>query len=248
MRKLLFICALFTLASCVSHKKVTYFNDILEVESGALGIPDAPQPILKSGDVLEIQISSLSLETNAYFQRDQSSSDEGFGGNMYQVSSTGDLYLPLVGGVKIAGLTIDEARLAIEEALLAFVQQPVVNVRQSNFKITILGEVNAPGVYEIPTGEATVLEALGYAGDLTVYGLRENVLVIRDNGDEKTFQRINLNDSKVLESSNFYLQNNDVIYVQPSKGFTSKDDNIYRILPLVISSLTFVAVFISLTQ
>jgi polysaccharide export outer membrane protein len=248
MRKVLFIFAIFTLASCVSHQKVTYFNDILEMESGALSIPDAPQPMLKKGDVLEIQISSLSLETNAYFQRDQSSSDEGFGGNMYQISATGKVHLPLVGAVKIAGLTVDEARIAIEKALLAFVQQPVVNVRQSNFKITILGEVDAPGVYEIPTGEATILEALGYAGDLTVYGLRENILVIRDNGEEKTFQRMNLNESNVMESSNFYLQNNDVIYVQPSKGFTSKDDNIYRILPLVISSLTFIAVFISLTQ
>ncbi|MEM9052618.1 MAG: SLBB domain-containing protein, partial [Bacteroidota bacterium] len=133
-------------------------------------------------------------------------------------------------------------------ALLDYVQKPIVNLRQSDFKITILGEVNAPGVYEIPTGEATVLEALGYAGDLTVYGQRENVLVIHDDGIEKSFHRLNLNDSGVLESDQFYLQNNDVVYVQPSKGFTSKDDNIYRILPLVISSLTFVAVVISLNQ
>ena len=225
-----------------------YFNDIQDLQSGALNIPNAPKPILKSGDVVEIQISSASLETNAYFEKDQSSSDEGFGGNMYQINAEGLIFLPLVGEVEIAGKTKEEARQTIEVALLDYVQKPIVNLRQSDYKITILGEVNAPGVYEIPTGEATVLEALGYAGDLTVYGQRENVLIIHDDGVEKSFHRLNLNDSGVLESEHFYLQNNDVVYIQPSKGFTSKDDNIYRILPLVISSLTFVAVVISLNQ
>jgi polysaccharide export outer membrane protein len=243
----LFLLAIF-FASCVSHKQVTYFNDLQGLEAGALKIPDAPTSILKNGDLVEVQISSISLETNAYFQKDQSSSDEGFGGNLYQIGSNGDISLPLVGEVKIAGMTVEEAKSAIKTALLEYVQKPSVNLRIADYKITVLGEVNAPGVYKIPTGDATVLEALGYAGDLTVYGVRDNVLLIRDNGEEKSFHRLNLNDSGVLESDHFYLENNDVIYVQPTKGLTSKDDNIYRILPLVISSLTFVAVVISLNQ
>jgi len=248
MKNLFYLFSIILFASCVSHKQVTYFNDIQELETGKLNIPNAPSAVLKVGDLVEVQISSISLETNAYFQKDQSSSDEGFGGNLYQIGENGFIYLPLVGEVKIAGLSKEEARTAIEEALLEYVQKPSVNLRIADYKITVLGEVNAPGVYKIPTGEATVLEALGYAGDLTVYGVRKNVLLIHDNGVEKSFHRLNLNDSKVLESEHFYLQNNDVIYVQPTKGLTSKDDNIYRILPLVISSLTFIAVVISLNQ
>lgn len=248
MKNLFYLLSIVLFASCVSHKQVTYFNDIQDLQSGELNIPDAPSSLLKNGDLVEVQISSISLETNAYFQTDQSSSDEGFGGNLYQIDESGFIHLPLVGKIAIAGLSKEEARLAIETALLEYVQKPSVNLRIADYKITVLGEVNAPGVYKIPTAEASLLEALGYAGDLTVYGVRENVLLIRDNGEEKSFHRLNLNDSSVLESEHFYLQNNDVIYVQPTKGLTSKDDNIYRILPLVISSLTFVAVIISLNQ
>jgi polysaccharide export outer membrane protein len=248
MKNLFYLLSIAFFASCVSHKQVTYFNDIQGLESGALNIPNAPSSLLKVGDMLEVQISSISLETNAYFQTDQSSSDEGFGGNLYQVDQGGFIHLPLVGKVEVAGLSKEEARSAIEKVLLDYVQKPSVNLRIANYKITVLGEVNAPGVYEIPNAEATLLEALGYAGDLTVFGVRGNVLLIHDNGVEKSFVRLDLNDSSVLESEHFYLQNNDVIYVQPTKGLTSKDDNIYRILPLVISSLTFIAVIISLNQ
>ncbi|MFT5596099.1 MAG: polysaccharide export outer membrane protein [Flammeovirgaceae bacterium] len=246
MKNLFYLLSFFLLSSCVSHEQVTYFNDLQELETGKLNIPNAPSAVLKKGDLVEVQISSISLETNAYFQTDQSSSDEGFGGNLYQIDESGFIHLPLLGKVKIAGLSKEEARSTIETALLEYVQKPSVNLRIADFKITVLGEVNTPGVYKIPAGEASVLEALGYAGDLTVFGVRENVLLIRDNGVEKSFHRLNLNDSSVLESEHFYLQNNDVIYVQPTKGLTSKDDNIYRILPLVISSLTFIVVIISL--
>lgn len=246
MKNLFYLVLIFLFASCVSHKQVTYFNDLQELETGKLNIPNAPSAVLKNADLVEVQISSISLETNAYFQTDQSSSDDGFGGNLYQIDETGFIHLPLLGKVEIAGLSKEEARSTIETALLEYVQKPSVNLRIADFKITVLGEVNTPGVYNIPAGEASVLEALGYAGDLTVFGVRENVLLIRDNGVEKSFHRLNLNDSSVLESEHFYLQNNDVIYIQPTKGLTSKDDNIYRILPLIISSLTFVAVIISL--
>lgn len=248
MKKLFYLLSIVLFASCVSHKQVTYFNDIQNLETGKLNIPNAPSSLLKIGDMVEVQISSISLETNAYFQTDQSSSDEGFGGNLYQIDKGGFIHLPLIGKLEIAGLSQEEARSTIEEALLEYVQKPSVNIRIANYKITVLGEVNNPGVYEIPNAEATLLEALGYAGDLTVYGVRSDVLLIHDNGIEKSFVRLDLNDSSVLESEHFYLQNNDVIYIQPTKGLTSKDDNIYRILPLVISSLTFVAVIISLNQ
>ncbi|MEM9052622.1 MAG: polysaccharide biosynthesis/export family protein, partial [Bacteroidota bacterium] len=114
MKNLLYFTAMLFFASCVSHKQVTYFNDIQDLQSGALNIPNAPKPILKSGDFVEIQISSASLETNAYFEKDQSSSDQGFGGNMYQINAKGLIFLPLVGEVEIAGKTKEQARQTIE--------------------------------------------------------------------------------------------------------------------------------------
>jgi polysaccharide export outer membrane protein len=136
----------------------------------------------------------------------------------------------------------------LREALLSYVQKPSVNVRLVSFRITVLGEVRMPGVYGVPDGKVNVLEAIGYAGDLTIYGKRDNVLVIRNMGDEKQYIRINLNHSDALAGQAYYLQNNDVVYIEPSRGKTSGDDNVYRLLPLVLSGLTFIVVILSLTQ
>jgi polysaccharide export outer membrane protein len=248
MRLFIYIIGFLVLSACVSHKQVIYFNDLAETDSGTLNIPDAPDSQLKAGDLIEVNISSISLETNAFFQRSASSEGEQFGGNAYRLNGEGLVEIPLVGKVNVGGMTTDEAAEAIRNALLEYVQKPTVNVRLLNFRITLLGEVENPGVYEIPGSRANLLEALGYAGDMTIYGVRENVLVIRNEGDEKRFFRINLNDSEFLTSDQYHLRNNDIVYVQPTKGLTSKDDNIYRILPLGIRSLTFVAVLISLNQ
>lgn len=248
MRTLILFSFVALLSSCVSHKSVTYFNDLQEIESGTLNIPEPTLEKLRAGDLIEVNISSISLETNQFFQKSGSENEGGPGGNTYRISKEGFIEIPLVGAIKVADLTIDEATAAIREALLDYVQKPTVNVRLVNFRITLLGEVDQPGVYNIPEAEANVLEALAYAGDMTIYGTRSNVMVIRTEGDEKRFHRLNLNESDFMESKYFHLKNNDVVYVQPTKGLTSKDDNIYRILPLVISSLTFVAVVISLSQ
>lgn len=248
MRVVRIIFVALLISSCVSHKNVTYFNDIQEEATGVLSIPEIPENLLKPGDLVEVNISSTSLETNRFFQRPSSDSGDNFGGNAYRIGYDGNLELPLVGKIAVSNQSTDEAAANIRKALLDYVREPTVNVRLLNFKITLLGEVRNPGVYEIPTAEANVLEALGYAGDLTLYGVRENVLLIRTEGEEKRFHRLNLNRSDILESEFFHLKNNDVIYVQPTKGLTSKDDNIYRILPLVISSLTLVTVLISLNQ
>jgi len=246
MRNFFVILIALLVSGCVGHKNVTYFNDIEEEVSGVLNIAETPESLLKPNDLIEVNISSTSLETNRFFQKPTSENGEGFGGNTYRIGYDGSIEIPLVGEVAVGGLNTDGAADVIREALLEYVRDPTVNVRMLNFKITLLGEVKNPGVYQIPTAEANILEALGYAGDLTLYGVRENVLVIRTDGDEKRFQRLNLNRSDIVESEYFHLRNNDIIYVQPTKGLTSKDDNIYRILPLIISSLTLITVVISL--
>lgn len=236
------------LSSCVPHKKITYFNDIKESAEGDIDFKEPPVITLQPNDVVEIDINSISKEANEFFVKSGSSVDKEYAGNTYQLSSNGTIILPLLGPILLQDKTTEEAEEIIKEAALEYLQAPTVNVRLVSFQVTILGEVKRPGVYSITDSKATILEALGYAGDLTIYGKRDNVLLIRNAKEEKKYIRFDLNQIAVLSSENYYVKNNDVIYVEPSKGKSSADDNAYRILPLIISTLTFVTVLIGLSQ
>lgn len=248
MRNLFFLILVAAWTSCVPHKNVVYFGDLPKATSDALDIPCPPELRLRTGDLVEINITSISRETNTFFEKPGTSGDGPYAPNVFQINSNGAVDIPLIGQVELAGKTTEEAQDFLRSELLSYVQKPSVNVRLVSFRITVLGEVRTPGVYSIPDGRVSVLEAIGYAGDLTIYGKRDNVLIIRNVGDEKRHLRINLNDSSLLNGDAFYLQNNDVVYIEPSRGKTSGDDNVYRLLPLVLSGLTFVVVIISLTQ
>lgn len=247
MRFLIILISAALLSSCVSHKKVTYFNDVADSMQGPLNFPEPPVVLLSPNDVVEIEISSTSSETNQFFQRSGSDVDKQYAGNTYQIANDGSIKLPLIGAVNISGLDTDSATVVIQTALLKYLQKPTVSVRLVSFKFTVLGEVERPGVYNVPAGQVSVLEALGYAGDLTIFGKRENVMLIRNNDDKKEYHRIDLNATDFIQTEYFYLTNNDVLYIEPSKGATSKDDNAYRILPLVISSLTFLIVVVGIS-
>lgn len=235
------------LSSCVPHRKVTYFNDISGSQSGNIAVPEPPVVLLQPNDVVEINITSASKDANTYFQKAGSEVDKKYAGNTYQIARDSTIDIPLIGKMNIAGINADQASEKVRDALLAYLQKPSVNIRLISFKITILGEVQMPGVYDIPDGRVNVLEAIGMAGDLTIYGQRGNILLIRTATEGKTYTRLNLNTTDFLNTNAFYLQNGDVIYVEPSKGMTSKDDNAYRILPLALSTLTFLVVLIGLT-
>lgn len=243
---LIFIIAVFS-ASCIPHKDVLYMRD-LNKPSGDIYFAEAPESIILNGDLLEIHISSISQETNSYFFKPGSESDTKSGANTYQIATDGKIDLPLIGRVELVGKTTAEAEEYLRELLKEYLQKPVVNVRLVNFTVTVLGEVKNPGVFQIPTASATIFEAIGLAGDMTIFGQRDNVLLIRNSGPEKNYTRLDLGNSALISSGSFHLQNNDVIYVPPSKGRASADDNVYRLLPLIISGLTFVVVIISLSQ
>lgn len=234
------------ITSCVPYKKALYMNDLSEAQA-EIEIADAEPRKFRAGDLLEINISSISRETNQYFLKPGSDSDTKSAPNTYEISDEGTIDLPLVGRIALAEMTPAEAEAALREALLEYLQKPTVNVRHVNFSVTVLGEVKMPGVYSVPGGNAHILQALGRAGDITLYGQRDNVLLVRNAGEHKGYYRLNLNASDFMSSPQFHLQNNDVIYVPPSRGRTSADDNVYRLLPLVLSGLTFVAVILSLT-
>ncbi|MBN3518772.1 polysaccharide biosynthesis/export family protein [Algoriphagus lutimaris] len=219
-----YMLVLFLLASC-SKRNITYFSN-LELQKGELyTTTNAIDPIrIQKGDELEIKVTTLDPESNLLFNYGViSNGDEVLGSrttytqSRYKVSENGEIDFPIVGKIELLGLTRDEAREKIASSLEKLVTNPRVELTITNFKITVLGEVNQPNTFTITTDNITVIEALGLAGDMTVYGKRENVLVIRERGGEKMLYRIDMNDKELLGSANFFLKQNDVLYIEADK-------------------------------
>jgi len=138
-------------------------------------------------------------------------------GPTYLVDSNGNITLNVIGEIKAAGLTLEQLKEDLKAKLSKYIINPIITIRLTNYKITVLGEVNRAGHYIIPDGKTTVLDALGLAGDLTIYGKRENVLVVRNINGEITKERIDLTDSNFIKSPFYNLQQNDVIVVSPNE-------------------------------
>ena len=181
-----FLCAcIFFLTSCVNTKKVTYFNNISDTE---LPAQESPIPVIQNGDLLSISVTSLSPDVTTIFNAPNNPAGSSYlSGSIlaqavgYLVDRDGDIDFPMLGTLKAAGLTEktlkDSIAHKLEDRKLLF--DPIVTVRLLNFHVTVLGEVNNPGVVTIPNEQVTLLEAIGMAGDITIYGKRDNVLLVR---------------------------------------------------------------------
>lgn len=232
-------------AACVPHKDIAYFQEG-ENPKDSLSSSATLSPIQPS-DIISVNVYSLNPEADAQFNTTSGNPDPNYAANTYLVDTEGFIEMPLIGKIQVKGMNTTEAKEAIRIKLDEYLKEPVVNVRFVNFRVTVLGEVSKPGVYSIANERVTIVEALGLAGDLTIYGKRTNVLLIRERDGQKQFFNIDLTSRDLFSSPNYYLQNNDVLYVEPSKGRTSSDDNAYRIIPIVLSSLTFLSVIIGAT-
>lgn len=242
--------------SCITRKHITYFQDIPASDSAQVssnsGLRTAIyETIIKSGDILNITVMSLSAETNTLinfplinqnFSAPEKTLTQATPG--FLVDSRGSIQVPLVGELKVDGLTTNQIRLLLTEKLDKYIQSPTVSVRFSNFKITILGDVTRPGVYPVPNERITLMEALGLSGDLSVFGLRKGVKLIREVNGKNHIYKIDLTSKDVLNSPYMYLQPNDLIYVDPGSGKAANADNIYRILPIFISSVSALTVLL----
>lgn len=220
--------------SCVSNKKIAYFQDIQSVNQAKLeNAIGFTEPIIQSDDILNINIFTLNPQSSAIVNQAATAPPLGSNSNVNQselntgflVDKNGEIELSLIGKVKIAGMTTYQARELIREKASEFYKQPNVQLRFGNFKVSILGEVNAPSTYTLPNEKVTVLDALSLAGDLTIYGRRDNVLIVRDNNGVKEFSRLNLNSSNIFSNPFFYLKQNDVIYVEPNKRKVSASNS-----------------------
>jgi polysaccharide export outer membrane protein len=122
---------------------------------------------------------------------------------------------------------------------------PIVTARFLNFRVTVLGEVTRPGVVNVPSEQISILEAIGQAGDLTIYGLRNNVILIRQEGPDKLVKRLDLNSSQLLQSPYFFLKSNDVIYVEPGKEKIASINRTQQLLPVFLSGVSLIIIILT---
>lgn len=214
---ILILTGIFLLTACASRESIVYFQGDLEaIEKQA----ELYSPRIQPDDLLIITISARDFEAtkpfnqvNYYYQSTNEARLQ-----TYLVDEEGYIEYPVLGRVKLGGLTRSEAIHLLKNLLKEYIIDPGVTVAISNFKVTVLGEVTTPGTFTIPNERITILEALGMAGDLTINGVRNNVLVIRETNGEKTFHRVDLTSSNVLNSPAYFLMQNDVVYVEPNRA------------------------------
>lgn len=219
-----FVAISFLLSSCSMAKKIPYFKDL---ESSKEEIPVVQnEPIIHNDDMLSIVVSAMDPITVAPFNLPiisySSPGEEKLSTTPtmqpYVVDINGEINFPILGKIKIGGLKKSEAVALIKEKLQPYLKDPIITIQFLNYKITILGEVTRPGTYTISNEHTSILQALGIAGDLTIYGRRDNVLLIREKeGGKKEYIRMDLTQTDILSSPFYYLQQNDVIYVEPNK-------------------------------
>ena len=228
LKVLLFGLLLF--GACSAPKNITYF-DVSGEE--LLGTKMNYDPKLKSGDKLVITVSALDIaavapfnlyavsvtdllqtQTNSVTDKKQLSSSQMYA--PYTVDNEGYINFPVLGKIEVKDKTVKELVDILEDRISESVENPIVNIRIENFKVTVIGEVLRPGSFTVYSDRISLLDALGLAGDLTIYGDRTNVKLVRDINGEKKLVHLDLTKTNLLESPYFYLEQNDVVYVEPN--------------------------------
>ena len=231
MKKVLFVsfsvALVFLMTSCGSVKNVAYLQNSDSVDlSRSNYLYDAR---IMPKDVLTITVNTVNPEASEPFNLvvrnplTNSNNVNSSGGSLqtYLVDNNGYIDFPVLGKLKVGRLSKSECEQVIHDKILPYLNEsenPVVTVRMANYKISVLGEVNRPGMFNVSNEKINIFEALAQAGDLTIYGVREKVKLIReDNQGRKEVHELNLNDANIISSPYYYLQQNDIIYVEPNK-------------------------------
>lgn len=241
------------MATSCNTSRIAYMQNISD--TAVYSAVQNLEPVLQKNDLISISVSSVNPEATQIFNvtnnnmiagANSSISSNGYANQAlgYLVNQEGFIEFPILGSFRAAGLTKKALAENIRRALVneRLLKDPIVNIRYLNYKVTVLGEVGKPMVINVPNEKITILEALGLAGDATIYGKRNNVLLIREAGDQKMVRRINLNAPDLLSSPYYYLQSNDVLYIEPNKAKVSSSGTARQWLPVVISGLTLMVV------
>lgn len=235
--------------SCVETKYTSYLKnaaDTLYVQN------EKNKDIsIQKNDILSISINSLNQEASAIFNTTNNHviNTSNLSGNNtqssgYLVNTDGNIQLPLIGNIKAEGLTNKELKTEITKTIVdkKLLLDPVVSIRHLNFEVTVIGEVGRPTVITVPSEKISLLKALGLAGDITVYGKKDNVLLIREIDGKKRVKHINLNSPAFLSSPYYYLLPNDIVYVEPNKNKLASVGRGRQLMPAILSGLSVVII------
>ncbi len=244
------MASLVVLCSCDTYKQVPYFQDLNRSSVIQENIKNFSAYTIQPKDILGIYISSSANKEaaepfNPNLNRqngnimDASSNNPIIG---YLVDDKGNITLPLLGVLKVQGYTIEEVKDQLLKILPQYLKDPVVNIRLTNFKISVIGDVFKPDTYTFQTDKVTITQALAAAGDLNITAKRTTVLLVREIDGKRIFVPLDLTTKNFFESPYYYLKNNDVIYVDPDRTKFANVDRGYRNLSLIIGVASVVAV------
>jgi len=240
---------LFIQSSCNSYKKVPYFQDLSRTQITRENIDNYTTFTIQPHDQLAISVGSKNPEADAVFGNNlqNAGTNPGNANYGYTVNDKGQVKLPLLGLVKVAGLTTDELSELMQKNLAPFLSAPTVTVTVINFKVAVLGDVLRPNVYSSNSERLTIPEALSLAGDLNITAKRENIVLVRERDGKREYIPIDLNSKDIFKSPYFYLKSNDLIYVTPGKSkLSTVSDKGYQNASLIIGALSVIAIAISL--
>lgn len=248
MKKIYAIALLLVLTSCMSAKKILYFQDIDNMVMEEIQAEYITR--IAKDDLLNITVIGENKETSMPYNL---TLNDAATGNIttqtllpYLVDSEGNIEMPMLGKVHAEGLTRMELTNYLTQRIAVDLKNPVVVVSFADYKITVLGEVNAPGTYTMPSERTTIFQALGMAGDLTITGKRDEIMLIREVEGVNTYTRINLKSARIMNSPYYYLHQNDVLYIPPSNIRIWQGTNATSAFSFAFSSITFLISLLTL--
>ena len=253
MKKSILLLFSFVLLSCSTRKEVVYYQDIDSREFVSIESINT-HPKIQINDILKISTSALNPESVIPYNFNtgegssvQTNQVELLKLSGYLVNSEGEINFPQLGKIKVEGKTTQDIQDILEEKLSKFIKSPTVNVRIINYKFTVQGEVRQPGTFEIIEENMTLPQALGLAGDLTINGRRDNVLIYRQEGGNREVKRVDLTQTDWMNTEYFFVKPNDLIYVEPnspkvkSAGFVSNVGTLLSVLSIILSAVVIIA-------
>lgn len=254
MRLSVFVLTLFFLSSCVSSKKVVYFNNMSDTTAGGLqqAQQDFETPIQRN-DMLSIAVGGSNPEDLITLNSGSGVLQGAYSSNTantigYLVEADGKIQFPFLGRVQAAGLSRLQLQNNLTQLLSDYTKNPVVNIKFMNYNVSVLGEVTRPGRYNMDNERTTILQALSLAGDLTLLGKRENVLVIREVNGQREFGRVNLLSKDIFKSPYFYLRTNDVVYVEPVPSKFFARTGVPQYIGLAAAGITLLLTILNFTK
>lgn len=237
-------------SSCLPSRNLKYFTNLSD--SGVVRLPqmDKPAAIIMPDDMLEIKILGANPGTTDLlnsFSSSSTSATAANANNTYLVDHKGDIEFPIMGKVHAAGISKEEFKDRLKERVAKYLKDPLVAVKFTNFRFSVLGEVKAPGSFLVPHERVTVLEALGLSGDMTTYSRRSNVRVIRDSSGVREIGQLDFTNKDIFTSKYYYLQRNDVVYVEAEKS-KSQFEDFSRVSAIVATLASVIALAVTILR